>query len=83
MLLRALLLLLLPLRLALLLALLQLLLALLLLLLALLLALLALLVASPPLSYEEIGARLGMPVGSIGPTRGRCLKKLRDLMEAR
>ena len=28
-------------------------------------------------SYEAIGRRLGMPVGSIGPTRGRCLAKLR------
>ena len=27
-------------------------------------------------SYEQIGARLGMPVGSIGPTRARCFKKL-------
>lgn len=39
--------------------------------------LLLLLVADPPLSYEEIGARLGMPVGSIGPTRARCLARLR------
>jgi RNA polymerase sigma factor (sigma-70 family) len=28
-------------------------------------------------SYEEIAARLGIPVGSIGPIRGRCLAKLR------
>jgi len=27
--------------------------------------------------YSEIAAELGMPVGSIGPTRGRCLDKLR------
>lgn len=40
--------------------------------------LLLLLVADPPLSYEAIGARLGMPVGSIGPTRARCLARLRD-----
>ncbi len=39
--------------------------------------LLGLLVASPALSYEEIGARLGMPVGSIGPTRARVLARLR------
>jgi hypothetical protein len=25
---------------------------------------------------------LGMPVGSIGPTRGRCLAKLRDQLHA-
>ena len=28
--------------------------------------------------YASLSADLGMPVGSIGPTRGRCLKKLRD-----
>jgi RNA polymerase sigma factor (sigma-70 family) len=27
--------------------------------------------------YAAIAASLGMPVGSIGPTRGRCLHKLR------
>ena len=36
-----------------------------------------LLVADPPVSYVEIGRRLGIPVGSIGPTRARCLNKLR------
>jgi RNA polymerase sigma factor (sigma-70 family) len=30
--------------------------------------------------YTAIAANLGMPVGSIGPTRGRCLQKLRALM---
>ena len=39
--------------------------------------LLALLTADPPVSYTEISARLGIPVGSIGPTRRRCLDKLR------
>jgi len=39
--------------------------------------LVGLLLTDPPLSYEEIGARLGVPVGSIGPTRGRCVHKLR------
>lgn len=39
--------------------------------------LLVLLVADPPLSYAEISAMLGMPIGSIGPTRGRCLQRLR------
>jgi len=39
--------------------------------------LLALLIAEPPVPYAEISARLGMPVGSIGPTRRRCLDKLR------
>ncbi len=32
------------------------------------------------LSYQEIAQRLGTPVGSIGPTRSRCLDKLRRLM---
>lgn len=36
-----------------------------------------LLTADPPLPYTEISARLGIPVGSIGPTRGRCLDRLR------
>ena len=31
--------------------------------------------------YTTIAANLGMPVGSIGPTRGRCLQKLRALIE--
>ena len=30
--------------------------------------------------YEEVGRRLGLPVGSIGPTRARCLGKLRALL---
>ena len=39
--------------------------------------LLALLIHDPALSYAEISARLGIPVGSIGPSRRRCLDKLR------
>ena len=39
--------------------------------------LLVLLLHDPPLSYGEISGRLGIPVGSIGPTRARCLDKLR------
>ena len=39
--------------------------------------LLALLIHDPALPYAEISTRLGIPVGSIGPTRGRCLDKLR------
>jgi len=30
-------------------------------------------------SYERVSERLGMPVGSIGPTRARCLEKLARL----
>lgn len=44
--------------------------------------LLDLLVASPPVSYEQIGAGLGMPVGSIGPTRARVLARLRTTLES-
>jgi len=40
-------------------------------------ALLRLLVSDPMPSYEEIGAAMGMPVGSVGPTRARCLERLR------
>jgi len=32
-------------------------------------------------SYEEISNRLGIAKGSIGPTRNRCLKDLRSIME--
>lgn len=35
------------------------------------------LACSPPAHYDEISQALGMPVGSIGPTRGRCLDRLR------
>jgi RNA polymerase sigma factor (sigma-70 family) len=39
--------------------------------------LIALLIADPPLSYAEISAQVGIPVGSIGPDRSRCLDKMR------
>jgi RNA polymerase sigma factor (sigma-70 family) len=42
--------------------------------------LLRLLIADPPLSYDEISAVLDMPKGSIGPTRQRCLSRLRTAM---
>jgi RNA polymerase sigma factor (sigma-70 family) len=41
-------------------------------------ALLLLLLEDPPPSYAEISRRLGMPVGSIGPTRARALDHLRS-----
>ena len=41
-------------------------------------ALLRVLAADPAPSYEEVGAALEMPVGSIGPTRARCLGQLRS-----
>lgn len=34
----------------------------------------------PPPAYADLARRLGMPVGSIGPTRARCLEKLDKLM---
>ena len=39
--------------------------------------LLALLIADPPTPYSDISAQLGIPVGSIGPTRSRYLDKMR------
>jgi RNA polymerase sigma factor (sigma-70 family) len=45
-------------------------------------ALLRLVVAEPGLSYADVAGVLGIPVGSIGPTRGRCLDQLRRLLEA-
>jgi RNA polymerase sigma factor (sigma-70 family) len=39
--------------------------------------LIAMLIADPPVPYAEISARLGMPIGSIGPTRRRCLDRMR------
>jgi hypothetical protein len=39
--------------------------------------LIAMLITDPPVAYTEISARLGIPVGSIGPKRRRCLDKLR------
>ena len=34
-----------------------------------------------PRAYDEISVALGMPVGSIGPTRRRCLTRLRALLD--
>jgi len=31
-------------------------------------------------SYKEVSRNLGMPIGSIGPTRGRCLEHLRRII---
>jgi len=39
--------------------------------------LLLLLIEDPPKSYNEISQTLHMPIGSIGPSRARCLDKLR------
>lgn len=39
--------------------------------------LIAMLIEDPPVPYAKISAELGIPIGSIGPTRSRCLDKLR------
>jgi RNA polymerase sigma factor (sigma-70 family) len=45
--------------------------------------LLRLLAADPPMSYRQISQRLGMPVGSIGPTRARSIQNLRNTASVR
>jgi RNA polymerase sigma factor (sigma-70 family) len=37
----------------------------------------ALVLSDPPLSYAEVGELLGRPHGSLGPTKLRCLERLR------
>jgi len=39
--------------------------------------LVGMLASDPPHSYAEISAALRIPVGSIGPQRGRCLERMR------
>jgi RNA polymerase sigma factor (sigma-70 family) len=39
--------------------------------------LLRLMTIEPPLSYEELSDLTGRPIGSLGPTRARCLEKLK------
>lgn len=43
--------------------------------------LLAVIAFAPRPDYAAIARDLGMPVGSIGPTRGRCLEKLRARLQ--
>lgn len=43
--------------------------------------LLRLLFLTPQPRYSEIAAALDMPIGSIGPTRARCLRRLRTLLK--
>ena len=40
--------------------------------------LLTVLVDRPELSYEEVSQEIGMPIGSIGPTRERAFERLRS-----
>ena len=42
--------------------------------------LLGLLMGDDDLPYKEIAEQLNMPIGSIGPTRGRCLDHLREIL---
>ena len=42
----------------------------------------ALFLASKRPDYEAIGRTLGIPVGSIGPTRARCFEKLRPILRS-
>ena len=43
--------------------------------------LLRLLTTDPPLDYDAIAELIDRPKGSIGPTRARCIEKLRRIME--
>ena len=36
---------------------------------------------NPAPAYDDVAERLGMPLGSLGPTRGRCLEKLKARLE--
>lgn len=45
-------------------------------------ALIEILMVDPPPSYDEVSRMLGMPIGSIGPTRGRSLQRMRAVIEA-
>ena len=44
--------------------------------------LLRILMADPAPTYQDVAAALDMPIGSIGPTRARCLGHLRAIIEA-
>lgn len=45
--------------------------------------LLRLMLTEPAISYDEVSEVLNIPVGSIGPTRSRCLKRLRSTSDIR
>jgi RNA polymerase sigma factor (sigma-70 family) len=38
--------------------------------------------SADPIPYNQVAKTLNLPEGSIGPTRARCLKKLRDFLES-
>lgn len=35
----------------------------------------------PPLSYAEVARKVSIPVGGVGPTRARCLQKMKRILE--
>jgi RNA polymerase sigma factor (sigma-70 family) len=39
-----------------------------------------LVLADPPVPYDEASERLGRPIGSLGPSRRRCLDKMKGLL---
>jgi RNA polymerase sigma factor (sigma-70 family) len=45
--------------------------------------LMTLMIVRPGMSYEQVGEVLGIPIGSIGPTRLRCISRLSDAREIR
>src|SRR5215217_5663077 len=45
--------------------------------------LMTLMIARPGMSYEQVGEALGIPIGSIGPTRLRCITRLSHMSEIR
>jgi len=45
--------------------------------------LMLLMIARPDLPYEQVGAALGIPIGSIGPTRQRAISRLGQMREIR
>ena len=40
-----------------------------------------LVLADPPVPYETASERLGRPIGSLGPSRRRCLQKMKSLLD--
>ncbi len=40
-----------------------------------------LVLADPPLAYDEASEQLGRPIGSLGPSRRRCLDKMKSLLD--
>ena len=40
-----------------------------------------LVLADPPVPYDEASEQLGRPVGSLGPSRRRCLQKMKSLLD--